>query len=61
MDAATLLFLLSGIAGPLLLVFEARVHGPEWSAWRSHLANVSLGDMLLARHIPRLRGERRCG
>jgi|SRR5687767_4169770 len=58
LNLATAIFVASAIAGPALLAIESDVHAREWSVWREHLKKSSLIDILLGRHIPRLRDNR---
>jgi hypothetical protein len=40
---------------PLSIIVEARIHRAEWAEWKEHMEAMGLLDLLLFRHIPKLR------
>lgn len=53
------LFASGVVLGPLFLFIESRVNRTKWKQWAHHLERQSVWDIVIGRHIPRLRdGER---
>jgi presenilin-like A22 family membrane protease len=40
---------------PLSVIVEARIHRAAWAEWNRHMEGMGLLDLLLLRHIPKLR------
>src|SRR5688572_22358266 len=40
---------------PLSIIAEARIHRAEWTEWKRHMEGMGLMDVLLLRHIPKLK------